>query len=116
VNIGEDSKVVDSTLTKDDCIYFFEGNDRYDINNIPNFLKSELSTIYSKIEEVESFEICKDKKITIKNNRINEGLIISHLLIWNTKQEEDYEFVKNRDMILNKDVVYRIGLTEHHGH
>jgi hypothetical protein len=43
-------------------------------------------------------------------------LYISHELIWNGKVERDYDHINNKDTTINGICIYRIGMTEHHGH
>ena len=107
----------DSTyFQKEDCYSFFEGNKNYNITNVPGNIKQQLKDIFSSIgkEKINSFTVCLDKKITIEAavERIENGIFISHDLIWNSKSEKDYRYSLNKDTILNEKCIYRIGLTE----
>ncbi len=111
----------DSTyLADDDCYNFFQGNDRYNIANVPDNLKSELDSLFHTFSnyEINSFGICKNKKISIeiRSEGGDNGLYISHTLLWNAKVERDYAYDDNKDTLINGNCIYRIGLTEHHGH
>lgn len=107
-------------LADDDCYIFFQGNTRYDISNVPDFLKDQLDTIFRLFGEkdINSFEVCKNKKISIqvRSKGGENGLYISHNLLWNTKIERDYAYSDNKDTLIKKNCIYRIGMTEHHGH
>lgn len=110
---GEDKS--DSTyLSDDDCYSFFQGNDQYDITNVPDHLKNRLDSLFHTFSEKEfpSFEICKDKKITIefKRERFDNNLALLHTLIWNTKASTELPY--NKDSVLLDKCVYRIRLTE----
>jgi hypothetical protein len=107
-------------LADDNCYNFFQGNDRYDITNVPDNLKSELDSLFHTFNENElnSFGVCKDNKISIeiRSEGGDNGLYISHTLLWNTNMERDYAYDDNKDTLINGNCIYRIGLTEHHGH
>ena len=107
-------------LADDNCYNFFQGNDRYDISNVPDFLKNQLDTIFHSFgdKQIRSFGVCKDKKITIevRSEGGKNGLYISHTLLWNTEIEKGNTCVDNKDTIIDKDCIYRIEMTEHHGH
>jgi hypothetical protein len=107
-------------LADDNCYNFFQGNSRYDITNVPDNLKKELGSLFHSFneKEIQSFEICNDKKISIevRSEGGENGLYISHNLFWNTKIERDYAYDDNKDTLINRNCIYRIGLTEHHGH
>jgi len=111
---------VDTVLERQDCYNFFQGNSNYDITNVPDFLKPRLDSIYRAIGDgnIKSFEVCKDKKVRIevRSEGGENGLYRSHNLMWNTKKERDYAYSNNKDTLLNGNCVYRIGMTEHHGH
>ena len=110
----------DTVLQKCECYNFFQGNINYDISNVPDFLKDRLDSIYNTLGDrfVKSFEVCKDKKIRIqvRSDGGENGLYVSHILLWNTKMQKDYAFSDNKDTMINGDCIYRIGLTEYHGH
>ena len=110
----------DTVLEKQDCYNFFQGNSNYDITNVPGFLKPKLDSIYKEIGDnnIKSFEICKDKKIRIeiRSEGGENGLYISHNLLWNAKIETDYAYSDNKDTLINGNCIYRIGMTERHGH
>ena len=107
-------------LADDNCYNFFQGNSRYEITNVPDNLKKELDSLFISFHEndIKSFEVCKDKKISIEVRSIGgeNGLYISHNLLWNTNIERDYAYDDNKDTLINRNCIYRIGLTEHHGH
>lgn len=107
-------------LSDENCYIFFQGNSRYDITNVPDILKNELDCLFNSLSESEirSFEVCKDKKISIDVRREggDNGLYIYHNLIWNTKMERDHEYEDNKDTLINGNCIYRIGMSEHHGH
>lgn len=110
---GEDKP--DSTyLSDDDCYSFFQGNDQYDITNVPNHLKKKLDSLFYSLSEKEitSFEVCKDRKITIelKCERFENGLALLHTLIWNTTSNNNFAYQK--DTVLLNKCIYRIRLTE----
>lgn len=105
----------DSTyLSDDDCYIFFQGNDDYDITNVPDHLKKELDSLYHSFNEKEtpSFEVCKDRKISIeiKRERFENGLALLHTLIWNARSNNDIEYTK--DTVLSNKCMYRIRLTK----
>ena len=118
--IGGQGKPDSNYLADDNCYNFFQGNARYDISNVPDFLKKQLDTMFHSFGEkgINSFEVCKDKKITIqvRSEGGENGLYISHNLLWNTKIEKDYAYSNNKDTLIDKDCIYRIGMSEHHGH
>jgi len=107
-------------LANDNCYNFFQGNDRYDITNVPDNLKGELDSLFHSFndKEIQSFGVCMDKKISIevRSEGGENGLYISHNLLWNTNIERDYAYDDNKDTLINRNCIYRIGLTEHHGH
>ena len=119
IEVGGAGKT-DTLLHKSDCYNFFQGNINYDITNVPDFLKRRLGSIYNKLGDrfIKSFEICKKKKITIevRSEGGRNGLYISHVLIWNGKIERDYAYIDNKDTAINGNCIYRIGMTEEHGH
>ena len=110
---------MDTVLEKQDCYNFFQGDPSL-ITNVPNFLKHNLDSIYRAIGDgnIKSFAVCKDKKVTIevRSEGGENGLYTSHNLMWNTKIERDYAYSDNKDTLLNENWIYRIGMTEHHGH
>lgn len=110
----------DTVYQKSSCYNFFQGNSNYDISNVPNFLKAKLGSIYKKIDHqfIKSFKVCRDKKISIevRSESRKNGLYISHELIWNGKEERDYVYIDSKDTTINSNYIYRIGMTEHHGH
>ncbi|MEP6467169.1 MAG: hypothetical protein ABJB05_12745 [Parafilimonas sp.] len=116
----ESANKMDTVLQKQDCYNFFLGNRSYDITNVPNFLRTQLDSIYHQIGDsnIKSFEVCKDGKINIeaKSEDRQNGLFISHNLMWNTKMQKDYAYSDNKDTLLNRNCIYRIGMTEDHGH
>ena len=118
--IGGQGQPDSNYLSDDNCYNFFQGNARYDISNVPDFLKKQLDTIFHSFgdKQINSFEVCKDKKIAIqvRSEGGENGLYISHTLLWNTKIERDYVYSNNKDTLIDKDCIYRIGMTEHHGH
>lgn len=107
-------------LVDDNCYCFFQGNSSYDITNVPENLRKKLDSLFHSFneKEIESFGVCKDMKISIKvrSEGGENGLYISHNLIWNTVIERDYAYDDNKDTLLDNKCIYRIGLTEHHGH
>ncbi len=107
-------------LADDNCYNFFQGNNYFDITNVPDNLKVELDSLFHTFNsnEINSFRICKDKKITIevRSEGGESGLYISHNLMWNTRIERDYTYSDNKDTLLNNMCIYRIGLIEHYGH
>ena len=107
-------------LADDNCYNFFQGNSRYDIMNVPDNLKKELGSLFHSFneKEIKSFEVCKDKKISIevRSEGGENGLYISHNFLWNVNIERDYDYDDNKDTLINKNCIYRIGLTEHHGY
>jgi len=107
-------------LADDNCYNFFQGNPRYDISNVPDFLKNKLDSIFISFGDnnIRSFEVCKDNKIeiVIKSEWRGNGLSIFHSLLWNTKIERDYAYIDNKDTLIDKKCIYRIGLLEDHGH
>lgn len=109
-----------SYLADDNCYNFFQGNSRYDILNVPDNLKKELDSLFHSFNEkdIKSFSVCKDKKISIevRSKGDENGLYISHNLLWNTDIEKDNTFDDSKDTLINRNCIYRIGLTEHHGH
>lgn len=119
IEVGSDGKT-DTVLQKKGCYNFFQGNSNYDITNVPDFLKSKLDSIYNAIGDtnIKSFEVCKSKKIRmeIRSVRLENGLYISHNLLWNAKMETDYAYSDNKDTLINGNCIYRIGMIEHHGH
>jgi hypothetical protein len=94
---------------------FFQGHPGFDITNVPDFLKPKLDSIYNAIGDsnIKSFEVCKDKKITIevRSEGGENGLYISHNLMWNTKIERNYAYSDNKDTLINGNCIYRIGMT-----
>lgn len=118
--VGGQEQPDSNYLADDNCYNFFQGNVRYDISNVPDFLKQQLDTLFHSFGErnIKSFEVCKDKKISIKvrSEGGENGLYISHNLLWNTKIERDHAYSDNKDTLIDKDCIYRIGMTEHHGH
>jgi hypothetical protein len=102
--VGQGGSTDSTYLQDDECYRFFEGNDRYDITNVPDFLKKKLEKTYTSIgkSNINSFTVCKDKKIIIeaKVSSGGEGLYISHELIWNSKVEDDYRYDKNKDTVI----------------
>lgn len=110
----------DTVLQKQDCYNFFQGNSYYDITNVPAFLRAKLDSIYHAIGDnnIKSFEVCKDKKITIEVRMLGgeNGLYVSHNLMWNIKMQTDHAYSKNKDTLLNENCIYRIRMTEDHGH
>jgi hypothetical protein len=120
IQVSENSKT-DTLLQKEECYTYFRGNPQYDLNSVPNFLKNRLDSLWKIVGQDVKFSICIDKKIKIvvKNEKIAEGLFISHEFIWNisTKREKNkIEYSAQKDSILTNDCIYRIGLTEHYGH
>ena len=107
-------------LADENCYNFFQGNSRNDITNVPDNLRKELDSLFNSFNEkdIKSFEICKDKKIRIevRSEGGENGLYISHNLLWNTDIERDYSYEDNKDTLINRNCIYRIGLIEHHGH
>ncbi len=112
--------ITDTVLQKQDCYNFFQSNSNYDITNVPDFLKPKLDSIYKLIGDnnIKSFQICKDRKINIevRSEGGENGLYISHNLMWNTKTDRDYAYSDKKDTLINGTYIYRIGMTEHHGH
>jgi hypothetical protein len=110
----------DTVLQKQDCYSYFQGNRNYDISNVPDILKQKLDSIYKVIGDnnIRSFEVCKDRKVQIhvRTDGGENGLFISHTLMWNSKLERDYAYSDNKDTVINGNCIYRIGMTEHHGH
>ncbi len=107
----------DSTyLINNYCYDFFQNNSRYDISNVPKFLKKQLDTLFHSFGEknIYSFEICKDKKISITAKRTEgeNNLSIYHKLLWNIKIEE-YDTHYNKYIPIDKDGVYEIQVIEH---
>ena len=119
IEIGGAGKT-DTVLQMSDCYNFFQGNSNCNITNVPDFLKGRLDSIYNKLGDrfIKSFEVCKDKKITfeVQSEGGENGLYISHGLIWNGKVERDYAYIDNKDTTINGNYIYRIGMTELHGH
>ena len=111
---------MDTVLQKQDCYVFFQHNSHYDITNVPDFIKPKLDSIFRSIGEnnINSFEVCKNKAVTIqiRSEDGENGLYISHSLMWNTPIERDYAYIENKDTSINENCIYRIGMTEHHGH
>ena len=110
----------DSTyLQKEDCYNFFQGNERFNITNVPDFLKEPLYKIFHSIGDsnIASFTVCKDKiiNIEISSNGVGNRLFISHNFIWNSKSGKDYKYENNKDSLLNDNCIYRIGLIEDEG-
>jgi hypothetical protein len=107
----------DSNYLADDKCYV---NNRYDTAKVPDHLKIQLSGLFQSFDDKDiiTYEICKDKRIRIlvKVEEGENGLFISHDLLWNTIIERDYYYKDNKDTLLNNKCIYRIGLTEHHGH
>ncbi|KQR70727.1 hypothetical protein [Pedobacter sp. Leaf176] len=101
-------------LSDDDCYIFFQGNAQFDITNVPDNQKKELDSLFHTFPEKDltSFEVCKDRKITIefKRERFDNGLALLHTLIWNIKPSSKSTY--NRDSILTNKCIYRIRLTE----
>lgn len=109
----------DTVLHKQDCYTYFQSNSNYDITNVPDFLKTKLDSICKAIgNNIKSFGVCKDKKIRmeIRSEGGENGLYISHNLLWNTNMERDYEYSLNKDTLITGNCIYRIGMTEYHGH
>jgi hypothetical protein len=118
IEVGGGGKT-DTVLQKQDCYNYFQGNPGFDITNVPDFLKPKLDSIYKAIgDNIKSFEVCKDKKIRIevRSEGGDHDLYISHNLLWNAKMERDYAYEDNKDTLINGDCIYRIGMTEYHGH
>jgi hypothetical protein len=117
IKVGGGGKT-DTVLYKQECYNFFEGNSNYDIKNVPDFLQLKLDSIYKAIGYIESFEVCQNRKITIqiRSEDRKNGLYTSHNLLWNTEIERDYAYADNKDTLLKGNCIYRIGMTEHHGH
>jgi hypothetical protein len=119
LEVGADNKT-DTVLQTQNCYNFFQGNPNYDYTNVPDFLKLKLDSICQEIgvSNMESFEICKGKKISIKvrSEGGENGLHISHILLWNNDNEKSYTYTGFKDTLLSNNCVYRIEITEHHGH
>jgi hypothetical protein len=115
-----DGGKTDTVLQEQDCYYYFQENSSFDITNVPDFLKTKLDSIYKAIgiDNIESFEVCKSKRIEIKvrSEGGENGLYISHNLLWNTKIDRDYAYIDNKDTLISGNCIYRIGMIEHHGH
>ncbi len=118
--VGGQGKPDSNYLVDENCYTFFQGNNRYDITNVPDNLKKELDSLFHTFSEkdIKSFEVCKDRKISIKvrSEGGENGLYISHNLLWNTNVERDYTYDSNKDTLINRNCIYRIGLTVHPGH
>jgi|AntAceMinimDraft_17_1070374.scaffolds.fasta_scaffold07896_1 hypothetical protein len=120
IQVSGNSKT-DTLLQKQECYTYFRGNSQYDLNSVPDFLKNRLDSIWKLVGQDVEFSICKDKKIKIvvKNEKVAEGLYISHEFIWNISTEREknkIEYSAQKDSILTNDCIYRIGLTEQYGH
>ena len=104
----------------DNCCSFFQGNPRYDISNVPDFLKKDIDSIFHHVvaDRIESFQLCKDReiKMTVRREGGENGLSISHVLIWNSKMEKDNAYIANKDTLISENCIYRLGMTEDHGH
>lgn len=101
-------------LGNDDCYSFFQGNDQYDITNVPDYLKRELDSLFNTFSKKEnlSFRVCKDKMITIefKQERFENNLALLHTLIWNNSDLTIRTYEK--DTLLSNKFIYKIRLTE----
>ena len=118
-SINKDGEIESSIKIDDDCYFFFQDGGGYnDISNVPDYLTRELDSLFHsfKTTEIQGYEVCKNNKIKIvlKNEeRDKNGYFISHELLWNTKVGKDYEFENYKDTLIDKDCIYRIGLTKH---
>jgi hypothetical protein len=116
-----------TALSKGDC-YGFSINWNQNLasinesnNNFPLFIRAKLDSIIDYgvgRKNLTSFCVCKLKAVTIyvKTDRRETGLFVSHELLWNRAMERYSGYLNNKDSLINGNCVYRIGLTEHHGH
>ncbi|WPP49648.1 hypothetical protein [Catalinimonas niigatensis] len=119
IQMGANSQVVDTVLEYEACHSFFNGNSDYDINSVPKFLQKPINRAWSQIGDRTSFTICKNKEIRIvaKTDALGNGLYISHELMWNQANDKNWRrYLLQKDTSLTEDCIYRLGLTEHHGH
>ena len=68
------------------------------------------------IKGMQEFIKGKDIEIEVKTEDKGNGLYITHILIWNRNFKKDYAYNDNRDTFINADCIYRLTLTEEHGH
>jgi len=110
---------IDTVLQKQDCYYFSLPGADNDLKNIPDFLKLKLDSVRKVAGgvHIKAFSLCKDKEIEIqvKSEGGENGLYIDHYLIWNAKVR-DYRYVAHKDTLLDNNFLYKIGMTEYHGH
>nr|MBP8193543.1 hypothetical protein [Chitinophagales bacterium] len=87
-------------------------------DNIPVHIKFEIKNLLKKLN-VESYKINPERiSIEVKISDNKKGLYLSHNLIWLLKSskpfiQRDYNFMNQKDTILNNSCVYTIGLLDH---
>lgn len=120
--VGSKGKKDSMAYVNEDCWDFFDGNDRYDITNVPPFIYAQLRAVWNQLgkDGISSFRICKDKGLeivvrNIANFNINE-LEVAHVLRWNKGEGQNrnvYELKK--DTTIEDKWHYEIGLYEAQG-
>jgi hypothetical protein len=110
----------DSNYLADDyCYSFIQGNNPDNIMNVPENLKRKLESSFYSLDEKDifSYEVCKDKKIsiTISCEGDENGLYISHNLIWDKQRNMNY-YKYHKDTLIKSNCIYRIEMFEYQGH
>ncbi len=120
VNGSRDGKRDTTYTTPEECYAFFEHNDQYDLNTAPVFLREQLHQLFHQFSttRIRSFEICEEGRVVIgiRQDDLTETLEAMHELIWDPRRNEDrlktITYVLDKDTLLARDCIYRIGLVE----